>query len=71
MSLLKPKKPEAVRIFFRAPKSLGERLKVVEDAASKAGIPVSLDEDLTVALTKLLNAAEAALGIKANRNPNG
>ena len=70
MSLLKPKKPEAVRIFFRAPKELGERLKLVEDTAAKAGIPVSLDEDLTVALTKLLNSAEVELGINSRKDAN-
>ena len=70
MSLLKPKKPEAVRIFFRAPKELGERLKLVEDIAAKAGIPVSLDEGLTVALTKLLNSAEVELGINSRKDAN-
>jgi hypothetical protein len=68
MSLLKPKKPEAVRIFFRAPKELGERLKAVEDAAAKAGIPVSLDDDLTAALTKFLNRAEVDLGINSGKH---
>jgi hypothetical protein len=65
MGLLKSKKPEEVRIFFRAPKALGERLKAVEDAASKAGIPVSLDQDLTLALAKLPNGAEGELGISS------
>jgi hypothetical protein len=61
MAILKAPKRETVRIFFYAPIELGARLKAVELMAGKHKIPISLDEDLSKTLTKLVISAESQL----------
>jgi hypothetical protein len=61
MAILKTPERETVRIFFNAPAELGARLKAIELMAAKHKIPISLNEDLSKALDKLIKSAEFQL----------
>ena len=60
MSVFK-KKTELVKVNFQCHSDLAKRLKKVEDSAKAKGLDFDLDEHLSSALSKLVNAAEKEL----------